>query len=268
MKFKFNSILALLLLSGFAFTFSGCKTEGCTDPLATNYDEDADKNDGSCVYPDPELKMHLHPMFGSDAFTYGTEYELASGRKIQIDIARFYISNIRLQSASGDVALTGVYKQFVPTMMHYALGEVAPGSYTGISFDIGIGADANLSDPAAWSDDHALSVSSPTHDHWSWNSGYVFVKVEGKVDGSAAMNEAVDDDFVYHVGTANLKRSVSIPTNFTLTEGGEGTVHLSVDVEQFFNSIDLTSQFDTHTMNDMPLANLVADNVAASIEAE
>lgn len=31
-------------------TFSGCKKEGCNDPNATNYNEDAAKDDGSCTY--------------------------------------------------------------------------------------------------------------------------------------------------------------------------------------------------------------------------
>jgi len=31
-----------------------CKKEGCTDPAATNYDSKAKKNDGSCIYPDPD----------------------------------------------------------------------------------------------------------------------------------------------------------------------------------------------------------------------
>lgn len=32
------------------FILASCKKEGCTDPLATNYDENAKKDDGSCMY--------------------------------------------------------------------------------------------------------------------------------------------------------------------------------------------------------------------------
>jgi hypothetical protein len=32
---------------------AGCKKKGCTDPAATNYDEKAKKDDGSCILPDP-----------------------------------------------------------------------------------------------------------------------------------------------------------------------------------------------------------------------
>ena len=45
-KFLFGIlVLSLLVIS--------CKKEGCMDSSATNYDPDAKKDDGSCVFPDP-----------------------------------------------------------------------------------------------------------------------------------------------------------------------------------------------------------------------
>ncbi len=43
--------IGLILL--FTLNFVSCKKKGCTDSAATNYDSDAKKDDGSCVYPDP-----------------------------------------------------------------------------------------------------------------------------------------------------------------------------------------------------------------------
>ncbi|MFB6257879.1 MAG: hypothetical protein ABEH38_04220 [Flavobacteriales bacterium] len=49
-----SRFLLLVLLGAFLGAGSvGCsKKEGCTDPNATNYDPEAEKNDGSCKYPD------------------------------------------------------------------------------------------------------------------------------------------------------------------------------------------------------------------------
>jgi len=40
----------LLLILAFSIGFQSCKKKGCTDELAANYDADAKKDDGSCVY--------------------------------------------------------------------------------------------------------------------------------------------------------------------------------------------------------------------------
>lgn len=37
-------------LMAITLSFSACKTEGCTDPDSVNYDVEAKKDDGSCLY--------------------------------------------------------------------------------------------------------------------------------------------------------------------------------------------------------------------------
>ena len=52
-NFKMNSYLALLLVSTLLMTsLPSCKKDkqGCTDPLAENYDKDADVDNGACTY--------------------------------------------------------------------------------------------------------------------------------------------------------------------------------------------------------------------------
>ena len=44
MKYLIVSMLVLGLVS------TSCKKEGCTNPEASNYDEEADKDDGNCVF--------------------------------------------------------------------------------------------------------------------------------------------------------------------------------------------------------------------------
>ena len=41
----------LVVLLGFASVTTSCNKKGCTNPLATNYNSDATKDDGSCEVP-------------------------------------------------------------------------------------------------------------------------------------------------------------------------------------------------------------------------
>ena len=43
-----------LVAAVFTLAIAGCQREGCTDPKATNYDSDAKKDNGTCVYPTTE----------------------------------------------------------------------------------------------------------------------------------------------------------------------------------------------------------------------
>ena len=50
--FKKVKLVVLVAMIGLlSATFTGCKEEGCDDPKADNYNQDAGKNDGSCKYP-------------------------------------------------------------------------------------------------------------------------------------------------------------------------------------------------------------------------
>lgn len=61
---KFVFLGSLLLLMGWS---AGCKKEGCTDPEANNYNDEAKKDDGSCTYtPDPLLVDDFTPPTGPD----------------------------------------------------------------------------------------------------------------------------------------------------------------------------------------------------------
>ena len=54
MKFKFK-IFAFTLLIFFSAYYLHAQTFGCTDPMASNYNPNATKNNGSCIYVDTSV---------------------------------------------------------------------------------------------------------------------------------------------------------------------------------------------------------------------
>ncbi|MBO7482221.1 MAG: hypothetical protein J6T63_08945, partial [Bacteroidales bacterium] len=51
---KRKIFLLSLVAAVLALVIAGCQREGCTDPKATNYDPDAKKDNGTCVYATQE----------------------------------------------------------------------------------------------------------------------------------------------------------------------------------------------------------------------
>ncbi|MCB9235993.1 MAG: hypothetical protein H6581_30380 [Bacteroidia bacterium] len=261
------SIFALILLAGFfTLTSQGCGKKGCMDPDSLNYDPDATKDDGSCEF-NPEIMAHFHSHFGADALTYNQNYTLSSGRKVNLSLAQFYVSGMKLTDGGSGYSFDDTYLLVKGDQTVYELGSADPGQYTGFTFDVGVDSAANHSDPSTYETSSALSPQSPSM-HWSWSSGYIFIKIEGMADTSAAGNGAVDYPFELHVGMDAMLRNVSLSQALDATLNNEVEIGMVIDWSQFFNGIDMTTPFTTHTMDNMPVAMKVADNVSSAITLE
>lgn len=96
-----NHILLLLAFS--LITIASCKKEGCTDPTATNYDSDAKKDDGSCIYSSANATK-----LDCDAFQeQGQQYDLPD-----LGLPVDYIVECKIQ-IHGDLTIKpGVVIQF------------------------------------------------------------------------------------------------------------------------------------------------------------
>lgn len=113
----------------------------------------------------------------------------------------------------------------------FTFKDIPKGIYEGIRFTIGVDSIANHSDPAIWPNDHALSIMVGGSMHWTWNSGYIFIKVEGQYDipGSSP------GGFAYHLGRDDLKVVYTQEgINLNLQENN-GTAVFSMDLKKFFD---------------------------------
>ena len=260
----------LFIMSTLAVTTTGCNKKGCTDPLSTNYDPDAKEDNGTCVFPTVgQLGFMFHSKVGTQAFNFGQEYTQTNGRKFKFNVARFYISNLRLlKDGGGMVNVPDAYLQANAAFENYDIGiDIPEGHYDGVVFDVGVDDVANTSDPSSWAAGHALSSSSSTFDHWSWNSGYKFIRLEGMTDTTAAMTGAVNTEFVYHIGLGINRREVNIQHHFDVSYKSKAMVHMVIDWGQFLENVDLANELDTHTTNDSLLAATIANEAPAAISA-
>lgn len=144
-----------------------------------------------------------------------------------------FVSDLQLKKPDGSwLAVTG-YGLLSPTAegkASFRFNGVPKGIYEGIRFTIGVDSIANHSDPGTWPNDHALSIMVGGSMHWTWNSGYIFIKVEGQYD----IPGSTPGGFAYHLGRDDLKVSYTQEgINLNLQENGQTAV-FRMDLKQFF----------------------------------
>jgi len=259
-------IIICLLSFGLLAALTSCSdTEGCTDTTAMNFDADADIDDGSCVYAlNQSLKLNFKPTVGSADFVEGNNYMIGMV-DFKVDIFRFYMSGLTATTAAGETVTSPGYFYYEPGNESFIATELQQGSYTGISFDVGIDSATNHSDPASYPAGDPLEIKTPGN-HWSWNAGYRFIRVDGKIDKDG--DGTFETDVQYHIGTDNLLTNVSETAAFTTSNSALAEVNLEVDIEKLFTGIDLAVDSVTHVADNLPAAQAFVGNIPSAFSVQ
>jgi hypothetical protein len=118
-----------------------------------------------------------------------------------------------------------------------------------------------------------LNIAIANDMHWDWNPGYIFFKVEAKVDTLADGIANFDHNLVYHVGTDNYYTSKTITNlNWSAVSSSVSEAWLKLDLKNFFensgNAIDVKTEFTTHSMaSQQSITEKARQSFAASISA-
>jgi hypothetical protein len=251
---KYITALSVIVLFSSVLFFSGCKDDDETVPV---------------VATDQTLSFHLHTNVGNQRAYYDSIYMDATNRKFNVSDFRYYVSNIVLiKSDNSEYPLTGKVLLVNPYKSEYTVGSIPAGSYKGFKFMLGLDSIVNHSDPSSYPSSNPLSIQTPNM-HWSWSSGYLFLKLEGQCDTSLAANGTVNYPYFFHIGMDELNRTVDFSNSpFTVTTSQDLEIGMIFDLLSVFNSVDLLTETTTHTMDNIPLANKVMDNASLGFTLE
>ena len=163
---------------------------------------------------------------GQDLQLNAGTYTNASGDSFTPTTFNYFVSNIRLTRTDGREYIVPqdssyfLVKEDVPTSQTITLPNVPAGSYKSVSFVIGVDSLRSTMEVG-----RRTGVLNPGGDHtsangmyWSWNSGYIFLKLEG-TSPSAPTDATGKNTFRYHIGffggrdtrTLNNLKTVPIP---------------------------------------------------------
>ena len=202
---------------------------------------------------------------------FRSQYTSTDGIKFKLSDWRYYVSNFVLIKEDGtEYPIADKVLLINIANADYSLDSVPVGNYKGFKFTVGLDSLTNHKDPTLYSASNPLSLQSPSI-HWSWNSGYIFMKIEGKYDSTVAQlgGTSINQSFFFHVGTDKLKQVIDYTDQpFSVVSGADKELHIEMDFLKILNSVNLRTENATHTMDNMPLATKVSNNWKTSFTLE
>lgn len=195
------------------------------------------------------LEIDMQPMFGTDSLLLDHPYETAEGYKVQFTDIKCYFSTIQGDSVSlADAALFDYRNSGAFVLKQPGVAADFPLLY----LFVGVDSSLNHLDPSAFPNDSPLNISNANDMHWDWNPGYIFVKIEAKVD---TLNDGIDNYnhyVVFHSGTDTYLQTLQLNNlNWVTLSGTLAKLYLKLDMQQFLqdgsDNIDLKTEYITHS---------------------
>lgn len=240
--------------------------------LVTLFSCNKDKNQsghGDVLFEQSSLKMK--PVFGPADLALDSVYTMSNGFQIQFTELKAYFTdiqsggNVLKDAALFDFRLTGTQV--------FQVAQQPVFNPTSIQFGIGVPESINHNDPSAFPSANPLNSIIANDMHWDWNPGYIFFKVEAKVDTIPDGITNCDHNVIYHVGTDPYFTAKTI-SNLQWLEpySGSHVATLKLDLKNFFehsgNAIDVKTEFTTHSApGQEAVTEKARQNFAASISA-
>ncbi|MCW3086505.1 MAG: hypothetical protein JWP12_3871 [Bacteroidetes bacterium] len=243
-----------------AFTFSSCKKDKDETPVPAG---------------NGTLLFHLHTNVDtSEVEDYGDLHVMTNNRKIIVNKAQLYISNIQLIKLDGSTySVPGKIMLKKMEEEEYMIGSVPAGNYRSVKFDVGLSSSTNVSVPA--SGDSTLNQPAMWFGATAQPAGFVFVDFEGTVDTTTAANGSIAQmqSFTYRIGTNANLRTVTLPNqNYTVSPNQAQFVHMTIDYNKIFTGIPLnvSSNLNMSTTADNAgwLGTQLSDNISSMFSYE
>ena len=245
-----------------SLTFVSCQKNG-DDPIDPNT-----KN---------TVSVEFDNRVGDQKLVMGaTPYKNSLGEDFTVTTFNYFVSNISLKKDDGTVQKFPdqyfLIRQADAKSQTIQLPNVPSGNYGELTFMIGVDSLKSISPVAQRTG--VLDVTSYGDDgmYWSWNSGYIFMKLEG-ISSVAPVRTSGQKLYQLHVGgygggfdggakVANNLRTITLPITTPATVRGNvaPVIHLLIDAKKIFDGPDKVSLATTNNVHSPALGTPIADN--------
>ena len=209
----------------------------------------------------PPFRLGFNSCVGNELFRFDTvTYTNSLGQPFVITNFKYYISNIQLTDINGQVYIDKEGYYLIDfrdsSNIFLTLKDIEAGPYTKISFTIGVDSLHNCSGAQEGALDPVNAM------FWTWNTGYIFLKMEGKSTASKSPGHI----FEYHIGgykePNNSIRRVTLDIPPPKDSGFYKIEYVGVisDVEKLLSANNIIDFSKLSSVTDFHNAKMIADN--------
>ncbi len=233
-----------------------------------------------------DLEMNVRYYYGDSYFNgvFHTIKHQKDGKDeidtLQINKVKYYLSNFELigNDLDGKTINYQSPKDANYFLLEYTkprvestffLKDVPEGDYHTVSFYVGV--DSLKSTSGVDERTGVLDVVENVDMYWTWNSGYIFFKLEGTSPQAPVVNE--ENPIIYHIGgfggygtqTANNLRKVTLSIDDISKVRASSTglnIFLKLDVKEIFEAVHTIRPAEYSTvMVPKEVSSKIADNI-------
>lgn len=195
------------------------------------------------------IELNFNNEVDGSALVLDKNYVNANGDTYSVESLKYYISNVTLTKTDGSTyAIPNSYYLIDNISEKVSLSSIPTGSYSKITFSIGVDNTANHSTAQTGDLD-------PNNDMaWSWDTGYKFLLFEGRY---TSKNQK-EGTFTFHVGKDANYKTLNFDKSVTLADGSTTSYDFTANIQEIFKnptSIDLETTNVSHGENGAVIAN-------------
>ncbi len=180
------------------------------------------------------LKMIFKPFFGSTRLSLDSIYRVNTQDSIQFNNFKFYVSKVELlntgKSVFKDEQLGHLIDASIKDAQEILLDVSANLHFDQVRFSIGIDSVTNVVGVLGGDLDPTTGM------YWSWQSGYINIKLEGKSN----MSSDRKSEFAFHLGGYQFP-NIGIQTIDFSVNNPTG-IEIDIDLNFFVNQLNLSQQ--------------------------
>lgn len=186
-----------------------------------------------CQTISDSITLNFHYKFGNERLELNKNYISSKKDTLQINLLKFYISNIRIEYSDKStysqpksyhlVDIEDLNSNRIPLALNNKK------TISKIKFNIGI--DSLMSVSGALDGDLDASKGM----YWAWQSGYINMKIEGKSSSCKTRK----NQFNFHIG-GYLKPNYAIREIVLESKNSNSKIDISVDLNAIFSEINLS----------------------------